>query len=198
LNWAKVLRPPVLNNYIKGGFAMAIKLYLTRHGETQANALGVYSGSTDVPLNETGIAQAHRLAEQLSDIKFDAIISSTMLRARHTAEIVCAKLNMEFSTNAKFVECNMGVYEGLTRDEARARYPDLWEKFGTRDPDAKLGGGESIREVCDRVDEGMRELISKYRDKTVLLVCHGFAARAVHRFMHNLTFEEMFDIIMNN
>ena len=62
-------------------------LYLTRHGETEYNILGRYCGSTDVSLNETGIAQAHELAKNLHGKTFDAVISSPMLRARQTAAL---------------------------------------------------------------------------------------------------------------
>ena len=65
-------------------------IYVTRHGETDYNAAGRYCGSTDVPLNENGLAQARDLARRLARVKFDAVISSPMLRARQTADIVCA------------------------------------------------------------------------------------------------------------
>jgi broad specificity phosphatase PhoE len=89
-------------------------LYVTRHGETNFNAQGRYAGSTDVPLNETGIKQARELAGRLSGMKFDVVVSSPMLRARQTADIVCAELGMEYIIYPQFAERNVGVYEGLT------------------------------------------------------------------------------------
>jgi len=173
-------------------------LYLTRHGETEYNILGRYCGSTDVPLNGTGIAQAHELAKHLQGKKFDTVISSPMLRARQTADIVCEALNMQYSIYEQFAERNMGVYEGLTRDEAKERYPNLWNRQCTREPDDAPDGGETLREACGRIDSGMELLLQEYSDKTVLLICHGFAARAVHRFCCNLSFEEMASFFLGN
>ena len=94
-------------------------VYVTRHGETDFNMLGRYAGSTDVPINENGIKQAHELANRLSDIKFDTVVSSPMMRARQTADIVCAALNMHYVIYGQFAERNVGVYEGLTKGEIK-------------------------------------------------------------------------------
>jgi len=173
-------------------------LYMTRHGETEYNVLGRYCGSTDIPLNETGIAQAHELAKRLQGMKFDAVISSPMLRARQTADIVCAALGMQYKTCEQFAERNVGVYEGLTREEASERYPDSWKRQCTRQPDDAPDGGETLQEACGRIDRGMKRLIQEYHDKTVLLICHGFASRAVHRFCLNLSFDEMVGFSLGN
>ena len=134
-------------------------LYLTRHGETRHNALGKYCGSTDIPLNETGFRQAHDLAQRMKEIKLDVVVSSPMIKARQTAEIVCAAQNLQCVIYDQFVERNMGVYEGFTRDEAKHKYPGIWCKLSTRSPDEAPDGGETIREVCSRVDDGMTRLI---------------------------------------
>lgn len=173
-------------------------LHLTRHGETEYNVLGRYCGSTDIPLNETGIAQARELANRLLSMKFDVIVSSPMLRARQTSDIVCSSLNMPYSVSKYFTERNMGVYEGLTREEAKERYPNMWNRQCTSKPDDAPDGGETLRQACGRIDNGMEQLIQEYKDKCVLLICHGFAARAVHRFCNNLSFEEMGSFILGN
>ena len=173
-------------------------LYLTRHGETEHNILDRYCGSTDVPLNETGIAQSHELAKRLQGMAFDAVVSSSMLRARQTADIVCAALDTRYVVYEQFAERNMGVYEGLTRDEAKKQYPNLWNRQCTNKPDDAPDGGETLREACSRIDSGMELLIQEYSSKTVLLICHGFVARAVHRFCCNLFFEEMASFTLGN
>ena len=173
-------------------------LYMTRHGETEYNVQGRYCGSTDIPLNETGIAQAYELAKRLQGMKFDAVVSSPMLRACQTADIVCTALNMPYKTCEQFSERNVGVYEGLTKEEASERYPDLWNRQCTRQLDDAPDGGETLREACGRIDSGMKRLLQEYHGKVVLLICHGFAARAVHRFCRNLSFEEMSKFVLGN
>ena len=173
-------------------------LYLTRHGETDYNVLGRYCGSTDVPLNETGIEQAIGLSKRLQGMAFDAIISSPMLRAKQTADIVCKALNMQYNTYEQFAERNVGVYEGLTRDEAKERYPDLWDRQCTSKPDDAPDGGETLRGACARIDNGMKQLLYEFSNETVLVICHGFTARAVHRFCRDLSFEEMSGFVLKN
>ena len=63
-------------------------LYLVRHGKTEYNTVKRYTGSTNVPLSEEGVAQAHKTAEMLKNIPFDVIVSSPLLRAKTTAEII--------------------------------------------------------------------------------------------------------------
>jgi probable phosphoglycerate mutase len=173
-------------------------LYLTRHGETDYNRQGRYCGRTDVPLNETGVAQARKLIDRLQDVKLDAVISSPMLRARQTAEIVCAARGMEYVVYGQFAERSIGIYEGLTREECRERFPDLWEKYGKDPIDTALEGGETVRQACARVDEGMALLRRDFAGKTVLLVCHGFVSRAIHRYCNNLSFDEMAEFWLLN
>ena len=173
-------------------------LYLTRHGETEYNVLGRYCGSTDIPLNEAGILQAHELTKRIREIQLDAVISSPMLRARQTADIVCASLDMQYVIYNQFAERNMGVYEGLTREEAQERFPHLWNRQCTSKPDDAPDDGETIRQACDRIDDGMNRLIQEYKNKAILLLCHGFTARAVHRYCNNLSFDEMAKFFLGN
>ena len=173
-------------------------LYLTRHGETDYNVMGRYCGSTDVALNDTGIKQAYELARRLQGMSFDAVISSPMLRARQTADIVCASFCMQYSIYKQFAERNVGVYEGLTRDEAKERYPHLWNRRCTSRPDDAPDGGETLRQACGRIDDGVRQLREDFIGKTILLICHGFAARAVHRCCRELSFEEMASFVLGN
>jgi probable phosphoglycerate mutase len=175
-----------------------MKIYVTRHGETDYNVAGRFTGSTDVPLNDKGKAQAAELAERLQGMTFDAVISSPMLRARQTADIVCAALGMEYETCEHFVEINMGAYEGLTRDEARERYPELWNSFAAGNRDSAPDGGETRREACARVDNGMKLLTREYYGKTLLLICHGYTARAIHRYCLNLSLDEASSFSLDN
>jgi len=173
-------------------------LYVTRHGETEFNAQGRYAGSTDVPLNEKGFAQAKELALRLKGMRFDAIACSPMLRARQTADIVCAALDMPYVIYENFYERNMGVYEGLSREEVQELYPEMWNRKCTMKPDDAPDGGETLRQVCDRVDRGMERLRRDFEGKTILLICHGFVARAMNRYCKGLSFEEMANFTLGN
>jgi len=173
-------------------------LYVTRHGETEYNVLGRYCGATDAPLNDTGVSQAYGLAGRLKGMHFDAVVSSPMLRARQTADIVSAALSMPYAVYGQFTERHMGVYEGLTKEEAKKLYPNLWDRQCTAEADDAPDGGETIRQACGRIDEGLNQIRCDYKSKTVLLICHGFVSRAVHRYCRNLTFEEMAGFTLKN
>ena len=174
-------------------------LYVVRHGETQFNVERRYAGQTDVPLNERGIEQAKELVRKLEGEPFDIIVTSSLLRARMTAEQV-AEYHKEipFVVMEEFREVCVGVYEGLTREEVQVRYPELWVRNCTRQVDDAPTGGETTRQVDSRVAEGLAILKEKYPEKRVLLVCHGFVSRAINRQLKGLSFEEMHEFSLGN
>ena len=174
-------------------------LYVVRHGETQFNVEKRYAGQTDVPLNERGIEQAKELAKKLEGESFDVIVNSSLLRARMTAEEV-AEYHKEipFVVMDEFREVCVGVYEGLTREEVRERYPELWARNCTRQLDDAPTGGETTRQCDERVAKGIAILKEHYPDKKVLLVCHGFVSRVINRQLRELSFEEMHGFSMGN
>jgi len=90
------------------------ELLLVRHGETDWNAAGRLQGHTDRPLSDYGREQARRLAEELVGEEFDAIYASDLARARETAEIVGAQLDLPVVLDPDLREKNWGTWEGLT------------------------------------------------------------------------------------
>lgn len=177
-----------------------MKLYVARHGETTYNADGRYAGSTDVPLNEVGMEQARQLAESLVDLQLDVIVSSPKIRARRTAETVQAQLGIPLEFMGEFVERNMGAYEGLTREEAKARYPEVWKRIGTWpiSPDDGPPEAETIRQCDERVKIGLDKIREKHSGKNVLLVCHGLISRVINRRLNGLSFEDMHSFTLGN
>jgi probable phosphoglycerate mutase len=174
-------------------------LYVARHGETDWNVQGRYQGSADMPLNAKGFMQAEELARRLEGVDFDVIISSPLIRALRTAEVIQKASGKPLIVMEQFAERGMGVYEGLTRAEAQACYPDIFARLGSRrDTDDAPTGGETIRQVDTRVSSGLETLKEKYPGGKVLIVCHGFTARAINRCCLGLSFEDMHGFILNN
>ncbi len=173
-------------------------LIIVRHGETDFNVSGRYAGSTDVPLNDKGIEQALQLAQKLRLRQVDVIISSPLLRALKTAEIINGIHGVPLFTDERFSERCMGAFEGLTRLEAKERYPDVWVRNITRMPDERAPGGETIRQVDQRVFDGLCRLEAEYAGRCVLLVSHAFAARAMNRRLCRLSFADMHDFVLGN
>lgn len=176
---------------------MKTELYVVRHGRTALNKEDRYLGAIDPPLDEVGMEQAHELAEALHG-RSSAVISSPLLRAQQTAQILSEKWNARHETCAFFAERNVGVYEGLTKDEARRNYPDLWQQNITRQWDKAPPGGESIQEVFIRVSHGMTFIRNRFADQSVVLVAHGFVAKVIHALANKVSEESFFAYTLKN
>lgn len=148
-----------------------LELLLARHGETAWNVEGRVQGHTDLPLNESGIAQAEALATQLAAEPLVAVHSSDLLRARATASAVASRHGLDVVLDPDLREKNFGSWEGMTDTEIRERHPDALR--GT------WGDGESSEAVARRAVAAIERIRSQYTDGTVLVVSHGGALRAI-------------------
>ena len=151
-----------------------IKLYLVRHGETDGNVQQWYQGSTDVPLNARGIAQAKYLSQFLQSVHFDGIYSSTLQRAKMTAEIIAKPHGLDVQSYDELQEINFGVWEGHTYQEITEKWPGEIEAFYDSDGKLPAHGGESFLEVEQRITAKTKEILSHHKDgDTVLIASHG-------------------------
>lgn len=155
-----------------------MKLLVVRHGRTRSNAEGRYQGSIDTELDEVGLEQARALDAVLPR-EIDMVASSPLLRARRTAEIFCAARGLPLTIAGEFRERSVGVFEGLTFVEARERYADLWARNVAMQWDDAPPGGESLREVTERVVRGLEALRLRGDARRPVLVAHGFVARVL-------------------
>ena len=99
---------------------LAAPFCFLRHGETESNRLGLVAGSSDVPLNATGLAQARAAAQRFAGSEVDAIWSSPLQRAHDTARCVAGVLGLDIVIIPDLAERNWGALEGKPR-ESRAR-----------------------------------------------------------------------------
>ena len=174
------------------------RLIVVRHGETDYNREGRYQGSIDVDLNEAGRRQVRQLAEELTTVAIDRIISSPLKRARETAAIIAAKRNLEVEQIEEFAERNLGSFEGLTRAEIQAQNPPLSAANVTRQLYAAPPGGESLFEFAFRVSRGVDILKQRVVGQNVLLVCHGGVARTLCGLFRRISDERYFDYHLQN
>lgn len=174
-----------------------LTLLVVRHGRTALNIEERYLGVLDPPLDACGVAQASALAGALAG-QAQAIVSSPRRRALQTAEVLAAASGLPVRVLDAFAERDVGVFEGLTRDEARDAHPALWRQDVTRQWDGAPPGGESIRAVVDRVGRGLDLLRRDYPDRTVVLVAHGFVAKVVRALLLDLSWEDFFRYALQN
>lgn len=157
------------------GPAVARRLYLARHGETEWNAIGRLQGHTDVPLNERGRVQARELAGAVRKLGITSVITSDLARARDTGAIIATELGLAPPRVIhELRERKFGVFEGLTRDECMVRYPDAWTAWH-----AQTGvpeGAEAMADTTARMHAVLGGLAAEH-DEPALVVSHGGAMR---------------------
>src|SRR5690348_13914028 len=103
------------------------RLLLVRHGESTWNAARRMQGQLDPPLSERGLAQALEVGERLAGRRLGAFYCSDLVRARQTAELIASAVGMDPVPDPGLREIALGAWEGKTREEVMAEYPEEWE-----------------------------------------------------------------------
>ena len=154
------------------------RLVLWRHGRTAWNVEGRAQGTTDVPLDDVGRRQARDSAARLASLQPGSIWSSDLSRAADTAAELAVLTGLSIRTDPRLQEINLGERQGLTLDELRERFPEVWRAFVSGEELPRAKGGESEPEVADRVSQTMHEAIERLTPGEVgVLVSHGVAIR---------------------
>jgi broad specificity phosphatase PhoE len=153
------------------------RLYLVRHGATQLTAEDRFSGSAGVDLSEEGRRQAARLGERLRHEEITAAYSSPLSRTLETARIIAGLCELTIETRDGLREISHGRWEGLTRQDVEARYPDEYAAWEEDPFTFAPEGGESGVAVLARVLPVIREIVTRHRGKRVLVVSHKATIR---------------------
>lgn len=155
------------------------QLYLVRHGETEWNREKRIQGWQDSPLTEKGVRNAELLAQYWNDMRFDAVFSSDRGRALQTASILSKASGVPVEKESAFREINFGAWEGKKVTEIREQDPKEYDNFWERPEEYKSVGGESFFEVRARILNRLKEIVSVYQNKKVLIVSHAVAIKTV-------------------
>ena len=158
-----------------------MKLFVTRHGQSEMNALGRICGRLDPELTQQGVQQAKDLADSLKQCNIEVIVASPLKRAKHTAEIVSQAIGVPVITDERLIERDYGIFEGVRSDEEFRSY--------RHQPLLRYPSGESFLDHAHRAYSFLDEAVDLYGDKTVLLVCHAGTGKAVHTYFHSMTME---------
>jgi broad specificity phosphatase PhoE len=135
-------------------------------------------GRTDIPLSKTGVKQAEKLRDRLAAEKIDAIYTSTLRRARVTAEIIASAHKVAVTPFEELCECGFGYIEGLTFEEVKRLHPALAQQLIERRA-ADFPGGESIAQLNKRMRTFLKQLDKHEPEETVLIVSHGGPIRVM-------------------
>jgi broad specificity phosphatase PhoE len=152
------------------------RIILARHGQTEWN-IGAgtgerFRGRVDLPLDDTGLAQARALAERLADQFIVAVYSSPLKRAVETAWPTARQLGLPVQPLPGIIDINYGDWQGLSHAEVAKVYPDLYQRWLEKPHRVKFPSGESLRQVRLRGMAALKEVAAHHDDRAILLVAH--------------------------
>ena len=155
------------------------KLYLIRHGETDYNNALRFQGQTDIPLNRKGIEQAEKAAAFFRDIPLQAIYTSTLIRAKTTAEIIAGVKGMELQETDALREMSFGIWENMNSKDIQKKYAKEWKDFFASPANTTIPQGESMSDVQKRAYPTVQEILDRYPEGDVAFVAHGGIIRVL-------------------
>ncbi len=158
-----------------------MRIYVTRHGQTDYNKKRIMQGLSDIPLNEVGIAQAQERRKSIGDIKFDAVYASPLKRAVKTAQIIGNVREEDIIKDERIIEANFGRYELRSYYATGIRMMAYWS-FPEIFPAPY--GVETISEMRARTASFLEDLKKKDYEN-VLVACHGGIIRPIRGYLEN-------------
>jgi len=170
-------------------------IWFVRHGETILTPERRFSGigPMDPALTETGINQAKAVAREIAARKPDVLIASPLMRTMMTAKEVSDTTGLEPIFDDQWVECDFGIWEGLTPPEVMEKYPEDWRNWIST-VSHRPGGGESYAEIYSRVAAGVDDLVERYPGKKICVVTHNIVTRALATYAMNADLESMYHV----
>ena len=152
-------------------------IYFIRHGQCFDSREKYYSETKktmDPPLTSIGIEQAKALSLHLSDIFFDKIYSSDLIRSIQTAEILKGSNSTDIVQTKAFREINMGYLD----KQSWSAYPDIYDQWKVHNDDIAYPGGENGQAVWNRCKEELNKIIIENYE-CIAIVCHGGTIRSI-------------------
>jgi len=156
------------------------QIILTRHGHVEWIEPERFRGRADLALTDRGLEQARSTSRRIESLgAVAAVYTSPLRRCVRTGQIIAEPFGLEGQPMAALTDIDYGQWQGLTPDEARARWPqevDLWY----RRPDmVRIPGGESLQDVLARAAQALRIVLDRHPQETVVLVGHDSVNRVI-------------------
>ncbi len=175
-----------------------MKILLVRHGETDWNVAQRIQGSTDIPLNENGLAQAEELAHTLENrnTPIIGVYTSKLQRAAQTAQCVADMLGVPCHVLPGLEEINFGLWEGITWEQVAERFPDDLKRWKENRRYEQPPHGESYQELLVRVVEALQKRIAQLEESgqnigDIVVVTHSADIMTILSFVNDTPFYEM-------
>lgn len=180
---------------------MSTELTFVRHGQTEANRKGLYTGLQEVPLNAVGIGQAEEAARELRDRTFDVLAYGSSGRVRETADIIRKGLlhapGVVLESDA-LREMNFGRFEGLTPGQIERKYPQEWDEYMKDWVHFKFPGGEDFVSFCGRCRRFICGLVEEYGERHILVVASKGPILCMLAVLQGEEIDHIFDRAIGN
>ncbi|HEX5697180.1 MAG TPA: histidine phosphatase family protein, partial [Rhodoferax sp.] len=159
----------------------ATRIISIRHGETTWNVDTRLQGHLDIALNAKGIWQAGQVARALADEPIEAIYTSDLLRAWHTASAIAQTTEAPLVSSQDLRERCFGSFEGQTYAELEAQWPEAALRWRKREPDWAPPGGESLLALRQRIASTVDAFAAQHVGGQIVLVAHGGVMDVLYR-----------------
>jgi 2,3-bisphosphoglycerate-dependent phosphoglycerate mutase len=152
---------------------MITKITLVRHGQSTGNATGHFTGQVDVPLSARGQREAQLTAQRLATEPITAIYASDLQRAYQTAVAIASTRQLPVQRDPRLREIHVGEFQGKSFLDVARQYPADFAALSERRLDVMTPGGESHRQVRNRVISALQEILTTCAGGQVVIVAHG-------------------------
>jgi probable phosphoglycerate mutase len=159
------------------------QVLLIRHGQTDWNASHRWQGHEPTHLNKQGHAEARRLADHLKDFPIDAVYSSDLPRAYETAKPLVVQHSLTLVKDERLREIDVGIFQGLTSDVMKIRYPTEYDRWQGSDDDYAPPNGESRNQLKARAAAAFDDITAKSFG-SIAIVTHGGTIRLLLQHLY--------------
>lgn len=170
-------------------------LVLVRHGKSEWNNKGLWTGLTDIELHPDGVQDAKNMAALIKGLPIDKVYTSKLIRAKETADVICSELNINPPRieNEALNERDYGIYTGKNKWEIKSQVGEEKFKQMRRGWNVALENGETLKDVYERVLPYFKEVILQdlKNGQNILISAHGNSLRSLVKYLNNLSEEEI-------
>jgi broad specificity phosphatase PhoE len=155
------------------------KVILVRHGETIWNSEGRLQGQSNIPLSDTGLEQAVRVADRLAKETVSAVYASDLGRAAETAKAIAERHLLPVVQTPALREMGFGIWEGRILTELKRDSPEHMRVFNDKPGEFSVANAETFHQVKERAYGALMEAVQKHTGGTIVLVSHGGTLRTI-------------------
>ena len=165
------------------------ELVIIRHGETEWNTQHRMQGHSNSNLTKLGNLQIKALGDWMKKTTFSHVYSSDSPRARETAEAITVHSGHFLNIDKRLRERNLGIFEGLTSEEAMQKHPEIYRLFKTAGAEYVIENGESIHQLLERAFQFIEEIRINHPFQRVLLITHAGVVRVLIKNILGISLE---------